>query len=391
MTTFYPNRMGHLFSLTSCLLSTAFTLLISVSLGAQEHLFVVERGAHRITSVPLNVPDPTPKIETAQGLLNPYDLILDASSGSLFWTDGINRQIIRGEAADLSAQISPPFQPSVAVDLELDALNNKLYWADNAGRRIFRANPDGSEQEAVPAVALSSLSAIALLPSLDMLFYADLDSQSIWSCTLSGDKQAVVVEDVAFPVRLLADPVGGKLYWASDGEHLIERSNLDGSGREVFYQGAEEEYPFGLFLDQGNRLLYWTDYGTDRVMRSRVDDAGAPELVADNLSDPVGIVILDKSGFKGDKSQDRQAPADKKPRLALYPNPANRLVVFSSLEQGQAIEWLKVFDATGKQVYDQIIGAGACTLDIQTFPEGYYSYSARIMGHLISGHFSIIH
>lgn len=391
MTTFYPKRMGHSFLLMPCLFSTAFTLLISVNLSAQEYLLIIERGAHRITSVPLHTPDPTPKIETTQGLLNPYDLILDASSGNLFWTDGINQQIIRGEAADLSAQISPPFQPSVAVDLELDALNNKLYWADNASRRIFSANPDGSEQETVPTVALSNPSAITLLPTLDMLFYADLDSQSIWSSTLSGDEQTVVVKDVAFPVRLLADPVKGKLYWVSDGEHLIERANLDGSDREVFYQGAEEEYPFGLFLDHENRMLYWTDYGADRVMRSRVDDTGASELVADNLSDPVGVVILDKSGFKGDESQDRQASADKKPRLVLYPNPANRLVVFSSLEQGQAIEWLKVFDATGKQMYDQIIGAGACTLDIQTFPEGYYSYSVRIAGYLMSGHFSIVH
>jgi hypothetical protein len=390
MPTLYP-KISNLF--TFPLLFTLVLLLACSALtSAQKSLYILNRGNHSLVSVSPDNPGSSVTLVADQGFHSAYDLVADASSGVLYWVDGFNQKITQSNASDPLSQTASPFIVTTPVDLKLDQANQLLYWMDNAEKRIVRAKLDGSGAETVPTSELSNPSALELISALDLLFYADIGNHSIWSSSLSGaNPKQLVKTDAEFPVRLLIDPVKGKLYWANDGEHLIERINFDGSDREIFYQGTEEEHPFGLFLDQENGLLYWTDYGTDQVMRAKVNSPAMPELVVDGLSDPIAVVILDKPAFQPDISSDRENQEAKTPRIALYPNPASQLVIFTSLKQDQAIEWLKVFDQTGNQLYYQSVGADTHKLDIQTFPEGYYSYTTRVAGQLISGHFSIVH
>jgi hypothetical protein len=84
---------------------------------------------------------------------------------------------------------------SVPVDLDIDVYQNKIYWADNVRKQIFRANLDGSGQEVVLADSFPNLSSIAIFPTLDLMFFADIDSSLIWSCSLSGKNRKVLVND----------------------------------------------------------------------------------------------------------------------------------------------------------------------------------------------------
>lgn len=359
---------------------------------SQKNLYILNRGNHSLVSLPTDSPGSAFTIETEQGLYSAFDLVANESTGELFWADGFNHKIIQSNVADPLSQVISPFAVSMPVDLRLDLANESMYWVDNTEKRVIRSKIDGSLVETMPTTILSDPSALEIIPDQKLLFYADIGTHSIWRIDMFGTNPVELVKsDAGYPVRLLIDPGAGKLYWANDGEHLIERINIDGTDREVFYTGTQDEYPFGLFLDQQNKQLYWTDYGLDRVMKAPTNGQAMPELVVEGLADPVAIVIMDAPAFKKASSASRANNEEVMPRLALFPNPANQMVIFSSLNESQAIEWLKLFDPTGKEIYFQHINSNTYSLDIQTLPEGYYRYSSLVAGFMLSGHFSIIH
>ena len=361
---------------------------------AQKQLFVLNRSGHSVVSVPLTEKNTGAKEEISQGLTDTYDLIKDSDNDALYWSEGYNHRIQQwkpGANERSSGQAMPSYQTKLPVDLEIDDLHHQMYWVDNAEKRICRAGLDGSRQEIVFTDSLSNPSSLTLFPALNLLFYADLDRHQIWSSALNGEKRKVLVNtDAEFPVRLLIDRLHGKLYWANDGEHLIERINLDGSDRQVFYQGLEEEHPFGLLLDSESGKLYWTDYGTDRVMCKDVNGKTEVELVASDLADPVALVLMDRSEAVV-HSQEGQKTEDQKPGVTLFPNPANKELTFQSLNSEQSIEWIRIYDRIGNEVFFGRAGDNVFHVDIFFYADGYYTYNAQIAGQILSGHFSIIH
>lgn len=72
------------------------------------------------------------------------------------------------------------------------------------------------------------------------------------------------------------------------------RINLDGSEREIFYQGEVDELIYGLFLDLPNDHLYWTDYFTNRVGRATISTMEALPFVTMGLNDPLGVTIVNE-------------------------------------------------------------------------------------------------
>ena len=237
------------------------------------------------------------------------------------------------------------------VDLDFDFTNNKLYWVDNVRKKIYRSNPDGSAQEEITKDSFPDLSSIAIFPNKNLLFFADLDSSLIWTSSLSGDNVKVFISDsLDSPIRLLIDTIQQKLYWADDSQNRIERINLDGSGREIFYQGDKEEFPFGLYLDQTTAQLYWTDYGKDKIMRANLDGSDAKAFITVGLNDPVAVIIVtpltpasselqDRNGFQQEDNQNLIPPS-----LSVYPNPATSFITFTSLVGAQFIEQILIFD-----------------------------------------------
>jgi hypothetical protein len=66
------------------------------------------------------------------------------------------------------------------------------------------------------------------------------------------------------PIAVALDLDAGKIYWADSNtsavsNHIV-RANLDGSDREILYQGTGGSSGFdGIGLDLGNGKLYWSD------------------------------------------------------------------------------------------------------------------------------------
>lgn len=364
----------------------------TTSLFSQKHLLILNRSGHTIVSVPADGPASELKEEISQGLADPYDMVQNAGDGALYWPEGYGhsiRQARIGSPERSGGTALPTRNVTLPVDIAIDELHHKLYWIDNAAKQIFRANLDGTQEENVPVDSLSNPTSLALIPALDLLFYADLDAHRICSVSLNGGRSTILVKsDAEYPVRLLADPVHGKLYWANDGGHRIERVSLDGTGRHVFYQGGENEYPFGLLIDGESAQLYWTDYGTDQVLRQDLEGSGAPEVVATQLEDPVAMTLSD---LPDRNEQASGKSALEKARMQVFPNPANKLLTFQSLHTGQPIEWVRIYDRTGNEVFFDQAGGTVYQLDVNLYADGYYSYIAQVAEQILSGHFSIIH
>jgi len=125
----------------------------------------------------------------------------------------------------------------------------RVYWTGNSA--ITSANVDGSDVQTV----------VSGLPGLVGLYDIAVDSDR------------------------------GKLYFAHKAAYIIERVNLDGTGRETVITDA---YPVGLALDVSGEKIYWTDYtnANPRIRRANFDGTGVEDLFsASSGCDLTGIVL----------------------------------------------------------------------------------------------------
>jgi hypothetical protein len=139
--------------------------------------------------------------------------------------------------------------------------DQKLYWSSTGTPKgIFKSNLDGS------------------------------NSQPIYLTTAPGDDE---------PQLLSIDEVQKKIYWTVNGQGKINRSNLDGTGLEVF-QGSLLAQPISISIDPVNQKVYWvgSDGHLRRVNTDRTgvisNSAGYDEVAVAPPSD----VILSNEGLK---------------------------------------------------------------------------------------------
>lgn len=113
---------------------------------------------------------------------------------------------------------------------------------------------------------------------------ANVDGSDIRT-VLSGLPSIVGLYDIA------VDSGRGKLYFAHKEDYIIERVNLDGTGRETVLSDA---YPVGLALDVSGEKIYWTDYtySNPRIRRANFDGTGVEDLHSASAGcDLTGIVL----------------------------------------------------------------------------------------------------
>jgi hypothetical protein len=383
-------KNSNLLTAAQIILLSLFCFLSPVS-AQEKELYILNRGAGNILTVPLDSSIAFPTEKYNQDLRATYDFSFDAASSKLFWIGSIEPHIRYGQTDGEFTSTIVDSEVGTPVDLEIDDFHAKMYWADNTRKKVYRANFDGSMQEVVIKDSISNISGIALLPSEDLIFYSEIDSGRIWSSSLTGENPKIFVQSLeGTPVRLLIDTIQRKLYWSDDTKHLIERMDLDGSEREVFYKGSEAEHPFGLFLDQFNALLYWTDYGTDKIMRAKLTGLDVTEFISEGLADPVAITVVPKNGGRPVAGSDRDNNRLEQSAVTVYPNPADNLITFVSLVGAQNMEQIWIFDGVGKQVFSHALNEPRVQLDAKIFSEGLYAYSVLIAGQILSGRFSII-
>lgn len=129
-------------------------------------------------------------------------------------------------------------------------------------------NLDGSELVMIARVERPR--AIVLDPCNGTLYFTDWGrfgtSGKIFKTTMAGSlKRAIIDRDLSQPSGLTIDFDERMLYWTDAVREKIERSQLDGKGREVLV--AATIYPFAITVFRN--YIYWTDLQLRGVYRGK--------------------------------------------------------------------------------------------------------------------------
>ncbi|XP_072050044.1 uncharacterized protein [Amphiura filiformis] len=136
----------------------------------------------------------------------------------------------------------------------------------------------------------------------DFLIVADLNAGIIQTNlidTLDTVKALTTIplQDIGRPVAVDYDPLDQKMYWTDIGRPMeeispaISRAFLNGTAHEVVVSLPKDSNANGLALDIVNRRIYWTDEGTRSIERTTMDGIGREVIIQDRLDKPRAIVV----------------------------------------------------------------------------------------------------
>ena len=196
--------------------------------------------------------------------------------GSISWFDLNKTEFASSPASLFTSILSKGVNPE---GIAYDWTNRKIYWTDSANRSIYAMNEDGSQ--IVMILRVERPRAIVVEPCAGYMYYTDWgrfgNTGKIFRATLAGNhKKAIVEENLTQPSGLALDYDDRKLYWTDALREKIERSDLNGTNREVLI--AATIYPFAITVF--GKYIYWTDLQLRGVYRAdKYTGAGMIEMV----------------------------------------------------------------------------------------------------------------
>ncbi len=106
---------------------------------------------------------------------------------------------------------------------------------------------------------------------------------------LLGDSQ------VAAPVGIALDPVGGKMYWTDGTSDNVSRADLDGQNPEELISDLIER-PEALGVSLSTYRIYWTDWGTNEILVTDLNGANRRFFVPSGTTFPFALAVDDVNG-----------------------------------------------------------------------------------------------
>ena len=143
-----------------------------------------------------------------------------------------------------------------ASALDYDRTDGKIYWSDMKEKTISRAHTNGSSVEVVVEYGLDYPRGLAVDWRSGNLYWSDAGTGRLEVVSLSKSvsaRRVIIWRDLESPECIVLDLDKDKVLWSSWGlEPVIERSNLDGSDREVVVTSGGRAT--GLTVDSARRL-----------------------------------------------------------------------------------------------------------------------------------------
>jgi low density lipoprotein receptor-related protein 5/6 len=167
--------------------------------------------------------------------------------------------------------------PGGIAQIAPDLTAGKLYWTGAGG--ISRANLDGTGLElAIPDS--HNIWGVALDTMAHKVYWTERDTDRIRRANIDGSGVETVLSGVTQPFYLALDVAHYKMYWAQSGDrgnpNAVRRASMDGTNTETLALGNR---PFGVALDLDHGKVYWTDPGNNAVERSNLDGTARQLLV----------------------------------------------------------------------------------------------------------------
>lgn len=177
------------------------------------------------------------------------EIELDSAGGRMYWADQcsgfVSRAKLDGSAPEHLAFTGAP--GGLAIDVEHD----RMYWVDQNGYTvIYSARLDGSDRRCLIGDyfcdnmdRLPQAIGLELNPQGDMLYWTDSASGAIRRTDTDIIQVETVISGQGFPLGL--DIAGNSMYWTDsvgNGQFVIKRANLDGTGATVWFSGLQTSY-----------------------------------------------------------------------------------------------------------------------------------------------------
>lgn len=201
--------------------------------------------------------------------------------------------VIYLDSADYTHKILPLNNIKHAIAVDYDTVDNFIYWTDDKVKKIQRARLNGTEQIDV-VYDVQHPDGISIDWISRNVYWTDTGTDRIEVATLSGKYRKVIIsEGLVEPRAIVVAPEYGWMFW-TDWNHKnpkIERSNLDGSERDVIIS-SNVGWPNGVTLDLISKKMYWCDAKTDKIEYSNMDGSDRRELINDNLPHVFGFSLM---------------------------------------------------------------------------------------------------
>ncbi|MFP4384329.1 MAG: fibronectin type III domain-containing protein [Spirochaetia bacterium] len=179
-----------------------------------------------------------------------------------------------------------------------ETLEPLLFVADELGYKLKAVTLDGSESSVVidDSVAEVNPTGIAVGAENSVVYWTEYSLDRIMKGNLDGSGVDVFLEgaEVSNPVYIELDPEYGILYWINRGDTSIKRVNLAGTIVETVETDVGRlDSGMGLELDVENKILYWTNFGTiDGIFSVNTDGTDFTAIVtAPDAVYPLGVAL----------------------------------------------------------------------------------------------------
>ncbi|XP_067144345.1 low-density lipoprotein receptor-related protein 4-like [Centruroides vittatus] len=225
------------------------------------------------------------------GLQNAIAIDFHFTLGRIFWSDitanAIHSAFLNGtDVKEIinNGLISPG-------GLAIDWIGNKILWTDSGTSRIEISNLDGSMRKVLFWKDLDKPRAIIVNPEEATLYWTDWGLRPrIEQAFLDGSYRKPIINTSLFwPNGLTIDYPTKRLYWADAKHHVIESSNLDGSGRRrVIDQGLPHPFAITVFED----TIYWTDWRTKSIHSANKFTGRNIATVHSKLHFPMDLIVI---------------------------------------------------------------------------------------------------
>ncbi|KAJ2938967.1 hypothetical protein O0L34_g17783 [Tuta absoluta] len=212
------------------------------------------------------------------------------------------------EDKDARNVLPPIAQLSMASAIDYHAEGEWLYWADSEAGAIWRVKRDGTNRQlllhqADPPLAPPNdcLAGLAIDWVGGNMYWSDPRRNLVEVARLDAQHRYVLLDTDPFAVTTLAvDGIRGWLFLAGGG--WIQRARLDGSQRELLYNGTALA---DIAIDTQNEYVYWADTWDGSVWRMRYTGADKTQLLVGPKTHPAAIAVYGGMLYWGDTMLNR--------------------------------------------------------------------------------------
>lgn len=244
----------------------------------------------------------------------------------LLWSDVFQQKISIADIDGTNQEVL--LSANTAQYHDINFSNSKIYWSSHGVEAIYVSDLNGSNQQILTSlsatpqgISISDANEIYIVVGNSIkkfdsngMFIVDIhtgldapaglvvyDGKIYWGnngtseiekSNLDGTSREVILNDAYFPIDLKVNKVTNELYWIQSVGAIpgagIFKSNLDGSNRSVVI----EEFVQGIAIDDVNNYLYWSESIYNTIHRTNLNDLSDEiELIDEYLVFPKSIVL----------------------------------------------------------------------------------------------------